>query len=116
MEAHRYSWEVEKDDKARWRENKLHNERLENFITVMKRVNNKLKRKSTTNLDTIYRYLKESDKGGISDIDPTDEEECLPAKRVKMETSTPLTHRSVPQLDLSNSPVGDLGLVLEVYY
>ena len=40
MEAHKYSWEVEKEYKARWRENKLHNECLENIIAVMKRVNN----------------------------------------------------------------------------
>ena len=70
-----------------------------NFITVMKRVNNKLKRKFTTNLDTFCKYLKdsgkESDKGGISGIIRTDEEE-VPAKRIKMETSTTLNYRSVP--------------------
>ena len=109
MQSRNYSWEVEKSDRMIKREEKMYDEMLNNFISVMKdvcSVNNKRKVPGS-NDSHLCRYHLRPPGGDSSAADLVEYNDRI-AKKAKMEnlTSTPVTFRERPDSDLDASPVG----------
>ena len=102
MESSKYSWEADKLLRDEKRSERLREEKLSCFVDVMKSVaklsciNNQAN--ASTNETHIYRFLT-----GAKRL--LDNQESIPDKRCRMDSSTPLKYRDPKKIDLESSPI-----------
>ena len=100
MEYRGSEWEEEKTLKRSKQQNRDFEEKLQNFIVVMKNVysnNNKRKLYQYEHSDMASHYRLKS--SGLV---------VRPEKRFKMETSTPISYRRQPEILPDSSPLGQV--------
>ena len=102
MESSKYSWEADKLSRDEKRSERLREEKLSCFVDVMKSVaklpciNNQAN--ASTNETHIYRFIT-----GAKRL--LDNQESIPDKRCRMDSSTPLKYRDPKKIDLESSPI-----------